>query len=653
MNPLMSLKNNPSTVVAIILSVFFVVSLVVSSQESTTYDEQSHITAAYSYVRYGDMRINPEHPPLLKDLAGIPLLFLHPAFPLTQAPWISGLNEQWTLGDTFLHGVGNDADAITFWARVPIALVAVLLGIFIYLWTRQLAGTLAGLFALTLYAFDPNVLAHNHLVTTDIGIATFIFLATYCFVRFLKQPNRNNIILFGLCLGLAQLVKFSAVILFPLFGLLAVVYAFARTLGSGDYPTLSPLARRRALVFSYVWKYAVAVILCFMAIWIVYYFNTLNMPPEKITAIADSLLKGDGLTIQVAKVSVTWMAGIPLLKPFAVYFMGVFMVFVRVATGNTHYFLGTVTVHGNPTYFPIVFLLKETLPFLLLLLASLIYALSRLFTSLTDKTCTFGEKYVAFVEQHIAQIGMMSFVIFYSYLCITGNLNIGFRHLFPMLLFLYVLTAKISADALRRLHEKFRANTQAINTLASLVVVWIVSIPVFAYPFYLSYFNEIAGGHANGYKYFTDSNFDWGQDLKNLKKWVDQYNACAGKQGSAAFQPCGSDYRPPTETPITKIHIDYFGGSKPRYYFGDNFLPWYDKLKPEPGWYAISAEFYQESTHKPVEPDTWDYRWLENYPMISRAGDSIFIFHVPDDSNLPVSPNAHYRHGWPGGNPLP
>jgi len=648
LKPIILLEKHATAVVATILSLFLIISLAVSSQESTTYDEQSHIAAAYSYVRYGDMRLNPEHPPLLKDLAGIPLLFLHPAFPLTRFTELSSIHEQWVVGNAFLHSVGNNADALTFWARVPPTFIAALLGFFIYAWTRQLAGTLTGLFALTLYAFDPNILAHGHLVTTDAGIATFIFLATYCFVRFLKQPNRKNLVLFGICLGLAQLVKFSAIVLFPLFGLLAVVYAFALPSSPDDYPGLSPLARRLALVFSYVWKYAIAVILSFMAIWLFYYFNTLNMPSEKITVISDSFLKGDGLAAQVGKVVVTWMAGIPLLKPFAVYFLGIFMVSVRAATGSTHYFLGTVTVHGNPAYFPIVFLLKETLPFLILLVTSLLYALSKLFISLADKTNTFGEKYASFVGQNIAQIGMMSFVVFYSYLCITGNLNIGFRHLFPMLPFLYVLTAKGTAGALRRLREKFQANTLAIDAIASLVVLWIVSIPALAYPSYLSYFNEIAGGHANGYQYVTDSNYDWGQDLKNLKKWVDQYNACVGKQESAAFQPCGLDYRIPTKTPIAKIHIDYFGGSNPQYYFGNNFLPWRDDLKPEPGWYAISASLYQVSVHKAFKPDTGGYRWLGNYPMISRAGDSIFIFHVADDSNLPLAPDAHYRHGGAG-----
>ena len=641
---LMLFKKHANTAVVIILSVFFIVSLTVSSQESTTFDEMSHIPSAYSYVRYGDMRLNPEHPPLLKDLAGIPLLFLHPAFPLNQSCWING--DQWAVGYAFLNSLSNNADAITFWARVPIALVAVLLGIFIYLWTRQLAGTLAGLFALTLYAFDPNILAHDHLVTTDVGIAAFLFIATYYFVRFLKVPNRKNIILFGIFFGLAQLAKFSAIVLFPLFALLTIVYASARTLRPDDYLSSSPLARRWALVFSYIWKYAIAVILCFMTIWIVYFFNTLNMPIEKIAAISDSFFEstrfvsqGDNLAAHLAKAVVTWMTGVTFLKPLAEYFLGVIMVFVRTSDHDIRYFLGTVSTHASLAYFPVVFLLKETLPFLFLLVASLIYALSRLFISLTDKTRTFREKYVSFIEQHIAQISMMSFVILYCYLSITANLNIGFRHLFPILPFLYVLTAKISADALHRLREQLYTNTLLASSLAGLFVFWIVSIPALAYPSYISYFNEMAGGHTNGYQYVTDSNYDWGQDLKNLKKWVDQYNECVGKQNSASFQPCGLDYRRPTETPISKIHLHYFGGFNPQYYFGNNFISWRDNLKPEPGWYAISAEFYQLSTHKPFEPNTWSYRWLENYPMISRAGDSIFIFFVPDNSNLPVSPD--------------
>ena len=116
------LKKRANLIVILILSVVFIVSLVVSSQESTIMDEQAHIPAGYSYVKYHDMRLNPEHPPLLKDLAGLPLLTFSPKFPVETTEWQNGINEQWTLGNIFIHS--NNADQINFWSRFPIILIA-------------------------------------------------------------------------------------------------------------------------------------------------------------------------------------------------------------------------------------------------------------------------------------------------------------------------------------------------------------------------------------------------------------------------------------------------------------------------------------------------------------------------------------------------
>ena len=91
------LKKHAYLIVAGILSLHFILALVISSQESMIYDERAHIPAAYSYVRFGDMRLNPEHPPLLKDLAGLPLLALDLSFPLNSPEWRSGTNEQWSV----------------------------------------------------------------------------------------------------------------------------------------------------------------------------------------------------------------------------------------------------------------------------------------------------------------------------------------------------------------------------------------------------------------------------------------------------------------------------------------------------------------------------------------------------------------------------
>lgn len=644
------LQKRPMLIVVTVLSIFFLASLSVSSQESTTMDEQAHIPSAYSYVRYGDMRLNPEHPPLLKDLAGLPLLLVRPHFPVDDPAWMTGVNEQWQLGNKFLHQYGNDAGTITYWSRFPIVIIAVLLGILIYVWARELAGTLAGLFALVLYAADPNILAHGHYVTTDLGIAAAIAAATYFFVRFLKQPTGKRLVLAGIFLGVAQLTKFSGVLLFPLFGLLAVIYALAR--GHRD---IGPDGRPKTFGFlvEYVWKYAVIVVICFATIWTLYVPNTMNMPGEKIRDVAcyvfvkDEFRANDihcsgfspeyakNIGAQVAFQTVDAMSRNAFLKPLGEYFLGVFMVFVRVAGGNTYYFLGTVSNHATPWYFPTVFILKETLPLLILILATGGYSLIRSFRSFGRTGLPIGERAATFVEGHITQISMGSFIFLYAYLSVTGNLNIGFRHLFPILPFIFILVAKVTTDFFRRLKtgdERKTFRTVATG-LFSAIVFWVLAIPVVNYPFYLSYFNESVGGHRNGYLYVTDSNYDWGQDLKNLKKWVDRYNACVGAGGGIPPHDCDRLTERgtlPTTEPIDRIRIDYFGGSNPEYYFGDMFIPWHGESSPQAGWYAVSAGFYQESRNKTVRPDEWSYRWLEKYPLVGRAGDSIFIFYVPN-----------------------
>jgi hypothetical protein len=80
-------KKHSKLIVIGILAWLLIISVAVSRQESTTMDEQAHIPSAYTYVRYSDMRLNPEHPPLLKDLAGIPLQFLNVKFPTDDQGW--------------------------------------------------------------------------------------------------------------------------------------------------------------------------------------------------------------------------------------------------------------------------------------------------------------------------------------------------------------------------------------------------------------------------------------------------------------------------------------------------------------------------------------------------------------------------------------
>jgi hypothetical protein len=137
----------------------------------------------------------------------------------------------------------------------------------------------------------------------------------------------------------------------------------------------------------------------------------------------------------------------------------------------------------------------------------------------------------------------------------------------------------------------------------------------------------VAGGNENGYRYVTDSNYDWGQDLKNLGVFVETHNHC--KTGAVSLSESRTCALTEAYPAIDQIRVDYFGGGSPAYYLKERFISWWDKREPEPGWYAISSFFYQESIYKQKPAGERDYSWLQDIQPITRAGDSIFIYYIP------------------------
>lgn len=138
-------------------------------------------------------------------------------------------------------------------------------------------------------------------------------------------------------------------------------------------------------------------------------------------------------------------------------------------------------------------------------------------------------------------------------------------------------------------------------------MLWMFLATIIVFPYYVSYYNTLAGLTNQGYKIATDSNYDWGQDLKRLVGFVEKNK-------------------------IKKIAVDYFGGGNPRYYLGDKFEPWWSaKGQPPTGyWFAISATFKQGAFAQPVKNfiknPADSYLWLQDKTPVARAGTSIFIY---------------------------
>jgi len=586
------MSNKSTNIIAVVLlAVMLVTAFFSMKDDSATMDELAHIPAGYSYLSQKDFRLNPEHPPLVKDLAALPLLFLNLNFPEDHPSWQKEINSQWWFGNEFLFHSGNDADKIIFLARLPMILLLIFLGWFLFFWTKQLAGNKIALMVLTLFSFSPAFLAHGRLVTTDVAATLGLVLATYFWLKFLKEPSKKNIFLTGIVLGVALLLKFSLILLVPFFGIITIIYAWLKT----DHNH-----RARNYILKYIGlSLLVGIIAIIFIIWPVYQFHTLNYPSDKQLSDTKFILESNGFP--VLKNLCVWAADKPIVHSLTHYILGLLMATQRTVGGNTVYFMGMVSATGWWYYFPVVYFLKVPLAFHILALIAL-FSLAWFI----KKPLWIGTKQriKQWIVSHFTEFSMLVFLAIYWITSMTGNLNIGIRHILPTFPFMYILVSLGIKNWIGSI-KKLPLRKMAISFISILLGFYILS-SIATYPYYLSYFNEIAGGTKDGYKYVTDSNYDWGQDLKRLKKWTDENN-------------------------IEKIKTDYFGGGDVIYYLGDKWENLDPLLGPQKGWLAISATFLQGGKGNPTpgfDQSFGYYRWLDDYEPVTRIGTSIFVYYI-------------------------
>jgi hypothetical protein len=613
-------KKIPYVILGLIIAVSFGIMLSVSRQESPIMDELAHIPAGYGYDKYFDYRLNPEHPPLVKMIAALPLTFLNLTFHTQNANWATAVNGQWDAGREFFYNSGNNPDQIVQWARIGPMLLTLLLIFFIYLWASELLGAWWGLLPTALFGFSPTILAHGHFVTTDVGAALGFLLSIYYFIKFQENQTKKNLILAGVGFGIAQLLKFSGVILIPYLLILTFIFYCGGVWRNHEYGAKGYELLRKAWFDG--WKRLKDILLIFLIgaaiIYPLYFISTINYPPDKqhsdTVEILNSFATGPTPTGQMCKPARCiadldiWASNKPLVRPYAEYLLGVLMVIQRASGGNTAYFLGHVSSQGSWAYFPMTYLMKESLPVLILIGLAFFLSVWGAAKALWKRKSRFAD----YLETHPGEFAMILLIIIYMAYSINGRLNIGIRHLLPIFPAIYILTA----SGLKRWFNDVNYQ-KAKFFLLGVMVVWLGAEVGMAYPYYLSYYNEAFGGTAGGWQYVTDSNYDWGQDLKRLGIFV-------------------------KENKIDKITVKYFGAGDLAYYVGPSAIPW-ESRNGDPRehgihWFAVSANELQNST-KPwlgsTDPrnDEDRYLWLQNMLDISkpyaRAGTSIFIYKLP------------------------
>lgn len=586
-----------------LLAMMFGLGISSMANDSATVDEVAHISAAYSYLHYGDYRLNPEHPPLTKDLAGLPLQFMDLKYPDKEAAWVAEPNGQWNSGRSFIYHIGNDAQAILFWARLPILLLAIGFGIVLYRFVLRRWGEAVALVTLLFYAFSPNIIAHAHYVTTDLGASVFMFLALMSYVNFIERPNGLNLFLLSLGLAGAQLVKYSSVVLYPILLMVTIGVVMAWKRPSGW------IARTRCYAGGLVAASALSIVW----VWIYYIPHVMNMPTDVQARLISGSLYGSAAGIGEDLIALSQHVA---LKPLVQYLLGLAMVYGRVNGGSVTYFNGQVSDQSFRLYFPEIFVIKTQVAFLVLGLIALGLLLVRIYRR------GLRREIGGMIREHLLLFTLGFFAVSYFFISVAGNLNLGIRHILPIFVPLFVLVAVATVSLARRLADTgWRA--ASVGALA-ILLAWYAAATFWIYPFFTAYFNELIGGPANADKYVADSAVDWGQDLVRLKQFVDAHPE------------------------INQLAIDYFGGGDPRYYFCQRAYDSQGQLiattdgydctqsvykPPQPGnapyagqYIAVSETFLEYDRWYSAQRGDEGYEYLRNMQPVAKIGYSIYLF---------------------------
>lgn len=503
------------------------------TQKSATFDEPLHLLAGYAAVQAGDFRVDPTHPPLARMWAALPLLVVdEPELGLEQIDAMRG--RDWLQRNTqasrqFMFS-DNDGDRLLYAARAMMVVLGIALGLLLYRWSREWSGDAAAVAVLAACVLTPSLLAHSALVTTDIPITLAMTAAVYAAWKFVRQPALGWLVALGLATGIAVVTKFSGVLLAPMLCVL---------LGLAAWSPTSPI-RWRHVDGTIV---AVAV-MSWLVVWATYGLrftpsatSTWLFHADRVPAVQQHFAGWLHLALWVDRHH---------LLPNA-FTHGVLLADASVVQIPA-YLAGTISTSGWWYYFPLAFFVKSPLVLVLLATAGIGATL------LTAVRRPRVELDTWFVLVPVCIIGAAA---------VTSGINIGVRHILPLYPFLLLALGRVVAIILASPRRWTRW------ALAAGALFWTVQVAR-AHPHHLAYFSAAVGGARNGGAYLTDSNLDWGQDLKALKVWMDSRG-------------------------VTRINLAYFGTSDPAYY-GIEWTPLPGSgvgaagQRPElPGYVAISA----------------------------------------------------------------
>ena len=519
-----------------------------SSQKCETVDEGLFISGGVAQVQHLNPNIDLSHPPLLRWVAGIPAVLFGDAQSHTEPPFVpegavqlrgNKLQKTFNWSTTVLYDEANQHDSVLFWGRSLFVLFGLLAGMMIFVELRHWTTPKVAFLALLGFMFIPEVLAHAQWAHSDLAAACLVLASALALARTLEEPSLKGDLILGATLGVAVLVKLTTGLVIPL--------AFA--LIAWFHPKEDGLPSYRGLLI----RWLSVSLMIYVIIVLGYLPEPRLLPPHEFMdgegnwllrwlPLPDTLLKGLAYTKQLSE------------------------------QGQIGFLMGDVQSKGWWYYFPIALVVKYPTPLLLLSAFGLV-------TTLRHTELTAARKAAWTLPPLVIMLAAMS-----------QSINIGVRSILPIAPFmaLWIGAGLMSLVTIARPFWSYTAHgLLTLSVLAGLS----------AYPNFLAYFNSIFGGTPAAHKWLADSNYDWGQDLPELKRTLDRRG-------------------------IKSLRLAYFGSARPSFW---NISAQKPDL-PEEGWHAVSRS-YLTSFWPPGDP----YGWLRTLEPVELVGGSIALYHVTAD----------------------
>jgi len=519
----------------LLLFIFFSLAIDNARNASITVDEGLHIASGYTILVTGDYRLVEEHPPLLKLWMALPLLPLHDLPDPKALPAWDTSNYEATESVPLLRMAQQllySYVPVEQWllpARLMCILVGILLISLVFRWATDLWGLTGGLLVMSLAAFDPNIIAHSAIAGTDIGAAFFMLLTLWVGSKYIKYLSTRFALLTGMTMGLAFASKLTAVLVVLPLGLLGFI-KFLQLRGN---------TRKKTII-----NVILLIIVSIFTMWGIYGFH------------------------------IGYVPGIPIPLPMPAHATPVLRLFQHANEGHQAYLFGDNSIDGWWYYFPLAFLVKTPLAVLILFPLAIL-------VSLRLKRWHEPQSIVAAL-----------FFIIYMGITLLSPLNIGYRHILPIVFVVYLCVGAF-----------FSIKKPWCQYLCYALVLYQAINTTLYSPYLLGWFNSISGGPNNGWRYLADSNTDWGQGFQSLSLYQHSHNIPTLQlAGFVFYDPAIYDLE---YHPLTPMH-------------GDTPAIFPSRFAPPPGHYAISLTSLDGIPLADNEMYDW-FRWNTPTDRIANA----------------------------------